>query len=307
MQELKPLTKIVDTDFMGVYESWILAHTEAGGHILIPYMSVGHFAFESAINERKCLVYDNNPLIRVNFESEFFYPSLAGIKARLGEIRIIGNFPESEAKRFLDPKTYDEVMSIRTFLENAPKDAINLWIKRLVSETLKVSNEILNGVATPQYYDVKESALRIYKSIFSYVDPMKILILHEFVPVFFENEGRIEEYLNGQKVKMAYYAPYAFSAEQYFRNNFLKLWFFGITKEQLFNASINNTDELRVKKDFVALHKKLESAGMMVIEKIPNYNIESFLKLALFYGYENIKSYVNSKGAEVYLMRKLGI
>ena len=199
------------------------------------------------------------------------------------------------------------MMSIRTFLENAPKDAINLWIKRLVSETLKVSNEILNGVATPQYYDVKESALRIYKSIFSYVDPMKILILHEFVPEFFENEGRIEEYLNGQKVKMAYYAPYAFSAEQYFRNNFLKLWFFGITKEQLFNASINNTDELRVKKDFVALHKKLESAGMMVIEKIPNYNIESFLKLALFYGYENIKSYVNSKGAEVYLMRKLGI
>ena len=55
------------------------------------------------------------------------------------------------------------------------------------------------------------------------------------------------------------------------------------------------------------LHKKLESGGLLLVEKTHNYDLEAFFKLALFYGYENIKSFASPKGREVYLMRKSGL
>ena len=138
MKGLKECVKVADTDFLAIYEKAILSHTQADDNILVPYMSIGDFAFEAAINERKCLVYDNNPVIKINFESEFFYPSLAGIRARFKEIRMIKNHPDCGVKRSFNSQLYDEVMSIRTFLDSAPRDAINLWIRRLVAETLRM-------------------------------------------------------------------------------------------------------------------------------------------------------------------------
>ena len=304
MQGLKECVKVADTDFLAIYEKAILSHTQADDNILVPYMSIGDFAFEAAINERKCLVYDNNPLIKINFESEFFYPSLAGIRARFKEIRMIKNHPDCGVKRFFNSQLYDEVMSIRTFLDSAPRDAINLWIRRLVAETLRMpaQNKIL------EYFVAKEMALRLYKSVLSSIDPMKILILHYYIPSFFENENAVESVLKGSRVKMVHYAPYAFDADSYFEHNFLKMWFYGITREQLDGALVNDLDYVnRSKKDFVSLHKKLESGGLLLVEKTHNYDLEAFFKLALFYGYENIKSFASSKGREVYLMRKSGL
>ncbi|TLD81279.1 hypothetical protein LS70_008305 [Helicobacter sp. MIT 11-5569] len=307
MQELKDLLKVSDADYLSIYEKVILANTNQGENILIPYMPMGNLAFEAAINERKCLVYDDNPLIRINFESEFFYPSLAGIKNRLSEIKITYNFPDHGMKRFLDSKTYDEVMSIREFLHSAPKDPLNLWIKRLVSETLKMPQIVNNAISTPTYFDAKELALRTYKAVLSNIDPMKILILHHYVPNFLDNESVLDEMLNGAKVKMAYYAPYTFNSEVYFEKHLLKMWFSGISKERLINSLVNDNDhEGRQKKDFLSLHKKLDSGGILFIEKIHDYNLEAFFKLALFYGYENLKAFCDTKGNAIYLMRKLG-
>ena len=183
MQGLKECAKVADADFLTIYEKAILSHTQSDDIVLVPYMSIGDFAFEAAINERKCLVYDNNPLIKINFESEFFYPSLAGVRGRFKEIRIIKNHPDCGVRRFFDSQLYDEVMSIRDFLDAAPRDAINLWIRRLVAETLKMpaQNKVL------EYFVAREMALRMYKSVLSSIDPMKILILHYFIPSFFEN------------------------------------------------------------------------------------------------------------------------
>ena len=300
MQGLKECVKVADTDFLAIYEKAILSHTQADDNILVPYMSIGDFAFEAAINERKCLVYDNNPLIKINFESEFFYPSLAGIRARFKEIRMIKNHPDCGVKRFFNSQLYDEVMSIRTFLDSAPRDAINLWIRRLVAETLRMpaQNKIL------EYFVAKEMTLRLYKSVLSSIDPMKILILHYYIPSFFENETAAESVLKGSKVKMVHYAPYTFDADSYFEHNFLKMWFSGISREQLEGALVNDLDcANRSKKDFVTLHKKLEGGGLLLVEKARDYDLEAFLKLALFYGYENIKSFASLK-KEVYLMRK---
>lgn len=72
MQGLKDLIKVSEADYLSIYEKVILSQTNEREEILVPYMSMGNFAFEAAINERKCLVYDDNPLIKINFESEFF-------------------------------------------------------------------------------------------------------------------------------------------------------------------------------------------------------------------------------------------
>lgn len=306
MQGLKDLLKVSDVDYLSIYEKVILSYTNVGENVLIPYMSMGNFAFEAAINERKCLVYDDNPMIKINFESEFFYPSLAGIRNRLSEIKIMRNFPDCGIKRFLNAKTYDEVMSIRGFLDSAPKDAVNLWIWRLVSEMLKMP-KVVNGVITsPEYFNTREIALRTYKAVLSSIDPMKILILHYYVPSFLNNETALEETLKDKKVKMAYYAPYAFNADDYFENNLLKMWFSNINKEHLKKSQVlNKESENREKKDFLSLHKKLENGGMLFVEKAKDYSLEAFFKLAFFYGYENVKAFCNTKGDSLYLMRKL--
>ncbi|MCI5968272.1 hypothetical protein [Helicobacter sp.] len=307
MQGLKDLIKISDADYLSIYERVILSQTNEGEEILVPYMPMGNFAFEAAINERKCLVYDDNPLIKINFESEFFYPTFSGIRNRLAEIKITRNYSDCGVKQFLDSKTYDEVMSVREFLDSASRDFVNLWIKRLVSEALKMPQIVDNTISAPKYFDIRELALHTYKAVLSNIDPMKILILHYYVPSFFDNESAVDAVLNGRKVKMAYYAPYVLNPEIYFEKHLLKMWFSGITKERLNAAQVSSAEcENREKKDFLSLHKKLESGGMIFVEKAKDYSLDGFFKLALFYGYENLKAFCDTKGNAIYLLRKLG-
>ncbi|WP_297812077.1 hypothetical protein [uncultured Helicobacter sp.] len=305
---LKELLKVSDWDFVSLNEKIILSHTKPGDKVILPYMSTDNFAFELAINERRCLIYDNNPLVKINFEANFFYPSLAGIKNRLNGIKTIGNFPDCGAKKFLHPRTYDEVMAIRLFLEGEPKDAINLWIKCLSAEALRMPKAGKGELQELEYIDIKDFVLKQYKAIFSEVEPMRVLLLHKAIPEFLSNEKELDEMLRGTKVKLAYYAPYHFNVQEYFNKNLLKMWFHNISKEQLMGAFIENeaTWNLRCKKDFLSLHKRLASGGLILVEKVNEYSIEEFFKLAFFYGYENVRAFCNTKGAEAYLMKKLG-
>lgn len=305
---LKKLVKVSDWDFLGLHEKVILTYTKPGDKVILPYMSTDNFAFELAINERKCLIYDNNPLVKINFEADFFYPSLAGIKSRLSEIKVIGNFPDCGVKKFLHPRTYDEAMAIRLFLDNAPRDAINLWIKRLSADALRMPQASKGDLEELEYIDIKDFVLKRYKTIFSNVEPMRLLLLHKSLPEFLHNEKELDEVLKGAKIKLAYYAPYHFNVQDYFNRNFLKMWFHNISKAQLMEAFIEDKDAwaLRCKKDFLSLHKKLVSGGFILVEKLNEYIIEEFFKLAFFYGYENIHAFCNTKGAEGYLMKKLG-
>ncbi|MDD6055715.1 MAG: hypothetical protein SOW25_03335 [Helicobacter sp.] len=305
MSALKALTKFADANFLALYEKIILTYTKPHDTILIPYMHLGHFAFEAAINERLCFVYDTNPLIRVNFEAEFFYPSVMGLKNRLTEIKTKRDAFTSDKKHYFHPQTFDEVMSIRAFLESAPKDAVNLWIKRLVSEALRAPEDS-NAIVEPEYIDVKQYALRTYGAIFSNIDPMKLLILYHFIPLFFNDEKEAEAELKGQKVRMAYYAPYSFDVYDYVDKNFLKMWFCEISKEQLLWYADEVNNENHMKKDFLSLHRKLESGGVIFVERAIGQDLEAFFKLAFFYGYENIQAF-GTEAREFFIFRKISV
>lgn len=307
-QKLKELVKISDWDFLGLSEKIISSYTKPGDKVILPYMSADNFVFEIAINERQCLIYDNNPLVRINFEADFFYPSLAGIKSRLSEIKVVGDFPDCGVKKFLHPRTYNEAMAIRLFLDGEPKDAINLWIKCLSAEALKMPKTSKGELEELEYIDIKEFILKKYKIIFSEVDPMRLLLLHKSAPEFLHDEKELDEILKGTKVKLAHYAPYRFNVREYFSKNLLKMWFHNISKEQLMTAFVEDETawNLRCKKDFLSLHKRLGSGGMILVEKANEYVIEEFFKLAFFYGYENVRAFCNTKGVQAYLMKKLG-
>lgn len=306
LQGLKELVKVSDWDFLGLNEKIILSYTKPGDKVIIPYMSADIFAFESAINERRCLVYDNNPLVKINFESQFFYPSLAGLKSRLNEIKIVGDFPDCGVKKFLHPKTYNEAMAIRLFLEGEPKDAINLWIQSLSAESLRMPKIWKEELEELEYIDIKGFVFKEYKTIFSEVDPMRVLLLHKSAPEFLKDEKELDEALKGTKVKLAYYAPYRFNVREYYNKNLLKIWFHNISKEQLMKAFVEDGGawNQRCKKDFLYLHKRLASGGLILVEKANEYTIEEFLKLSFFYGYENISAFCNTKGVQAYLMKK---
>ncbi|MDE7175251.1 MAG: hypothetical protein K2N75_04300 [Helicobacter sp.] len=307
-QKLKELVKISDWDFLGLSEKIISSYTKPGDKVILPYMSADNFVFEIAINERQCLIYDNNPLVRINFEADFFYPSLAGIKSRLSEIKVVGDFPDCGVKKFLHPRTYNEAMAIRLFLDGEPKDAINLWIKCLSAEALKMPKTSKGELEELEYIDIKDFILKKYKIIFSEVDPMRLLLLHKSAPEFLHDEKELDEILKGTKVKLAHYAPYRFNVREYFSKNLLKMWFHNISKEQLMTAFVEDETawNLRCKKDFLSLHKRLGSGGMILVEKANEYVIEEFFKLAFFYGYENVRAFCNTKGVQAYLMKKLG-
>ncbi|MDE5926434.1 MAG: hypothetical protein K2G68_06965, partial [Helicobacter sp.] len=301
-QKLKELVKISDWDFLGLSEKIISSYTKPGDKVILPYMSADNFVFEIAINERQCLIYDNNPLVRINFEADFFYPSLAGIKSRLSEIKVVGDFPDCGVKKFLHPRTYNEAMAIRLFLDGEPKDAINLWIKCLSAEALKMPKTSKGELEELEYIDIKDFILKKYKIIFSEVDPMRLLLLHKSAPEFLHDEKELDEILKGTKVKLAHYAPYRFNVREYFSKNLLKMWFHNISKEQLMTAFVEDETawNLRCKKDFLSLHKRLGSGGMILVEKANEYVIEEFFKLAFFYGYENVRAFCNTKGVQAY-------
>ncbi|WP_300763170.1 hypothetical protein [Helicobacter sp. UBA3407] len=307
-QKLKELVKISDWDFLGLSEKIISTYTKPGDKVILPYMSADNFVFELAINERQCLIYDNNPLVRINFEADFFYPSLAGIKTRLSEIKVVGDFPDCGVKKFLHPRTYNEAMAIRLFLDSEPKDAINLWIKYLSAEALRMPKTSKGELEELEYIDIKDFILKKYKISFSEVDPMRLLLLHKSSPEFLHDEKELDEILKGTKVKLAHYAPYRFNVREYFSKNLLKMWFHNISKEQLMSAFVEDETawNLRCKKDFLSLHKRLGSGGMILVEKANEYAIEEFFKLAFFYGYENVRAFCSAKGMQAYLMKKLG-
>ena len=307
-QKLKELVKIPDWDFLGLSEKIISTYTKPGDKVILPYMSADNFVFELAINERQCLIYDNNPLVRINFEADFFYPSLAGIKTRLSEIKVVGDFPDCGVKKFLHPRTYNEAMAIRLFLDSEPKDAINLWIKYLSAEALRMPKTSKGELEELEYIDIKDFILKKYKISFSEVDPMRLLLLHKSAPEFLHDEKELDEILKGTKVKLAHYAPYRFNVREYFSKNLLKMWFHNISKEQLMSAFVEDETawNLRCKKDFLSLHKRLGSGGMILVEKANEYAIEEFFKLAFFYGYENVRAFCSAKGMQAYLMKKLG-
>ncbi|WP_301006563.1 MULTISPECIES: hypothetical protein [Helicobacter] len=307
-QKLKELVKISDWDFLGLSEKIISTYTKPGDKVILPYMSADNFVFELAINERQCLIYDNNPLVRINFEADFFYPSLAGIKTRLSEIKVVGDFPDCGVKKFLHPRTYNEAMAIRLFLDSEPKDAINLWIKYLSAEALRMPKTSKGELEELEYIDIKDFILKKYKISFSEVDPMRLLLLHKSAPEFLHDEKELDEILKGTKVKLAHYAPYRFNVREYFSKNLLKMWFHNISKEQLMGAFVEDETawNLRCKKDFLSLHKRLGSGGMILVEKANEYAIEEFFKLAFFYGYENVRAFCSAKGMQAYLMKKLG-
>jgi len=307
-QKLKELVKISDWDFLGLSEKIISTYTKPGDKVILPYMSADNFVFELAINERQCLIYDNNPLVRINFEADFFYPSLAGIKTRLSEIKVVGDFPDCGVKKFLHPRTYNEAMAIRLFLDSEPKDAINLWIKYLSAEALRMPKTSKGELEELEYIDIKDFILKKYKISFSEVDPMRLLLLHKSAPEFLHDEKELDEILKGTKVKLAHYAPYRFNVREYFSKNLLKMWFHNISKEQLMSAFVEDETawNLRCKKDFLSLHKRLGSGGMILVEKANEYAIEEFFKLAFFYGYENVRAFCSAKGMQAYLMKKLG-
>lgn len=304
-QKLKELVKISDWDFLGLSEKIISTYTKPGDKVILPYMSADNFVFELAINERQCLIYDNNPLVRINFEADFFYPSLAGIKTRLSEIKVVGDFPDCGVKKFLHPRTYNEAMAIRLFLDSEPKDAINLWIKYLSAEALRMPKTSKGELEELEYIDIKDFILKKYKISFSEVDPMRLLLLHKSAPEFLHDEKELDEILKGTKVKLAHYAPYRFNVREYFSKNLLKMWFHNISKEQLMSAFVEDETawNLRCKKDFLSLHKRLGSGGMILVEKANEYAIEEFFKLAFFYGYENVRAFCSAKGMQAYLMK----
>lgn len=287
---------------MKLPEHAVSNYSKPNDFILFPYFPQSAFVAEAAASERICYIFDSNPLVKPMFESEFCYPSLMGLRNRLQSLKTIAKFPDCGVQKFFNEQTYNEIMAIRLFLEDAPQDAINPWIRRLCADSLKPPNPKAELI---EYVDIKDSIYKNYKTIFQEADPMKILIQHSYKPNFSDKDA-FETQFKDKKVPIIYYSPYQINIEEYAAKNFLKMWFFAITKEDLLDAIPQDETQWvsRCKRDFQFLHKKLDLGGIFYIETHKIEDVSEFLKIALFYNYKNLHFFENEEGSKVLFLQK---
>ncbi|CAM2907030.1 hypothetical protein [Helicobacter burdigaliensis] len=303
--ELKETTKITEVQKMRLAEECIIKNIHENAKALIYQLNCEDFAYELASNERTCVIYSNNPLVKIHYQSRFSFPSITGLKHRLKNIELVNFTPNATILEYLNPKTYSEFLSFRLYLEDAPKDIINLWIKSILGEILENIPKMMHN-KEPYCIDVKEQILEYYQNIYQNINPIRLLILHSFIPHFIEDTAQIEESLGGAKTTLVYYNPLFWQTQKFYSYNLLKIWFFGVSKENLAQIA-PPSKELWIaqsKKDFAIINKNLENRGLLYIESSQMQELEEFLKLALFYNYTLEGNYTTQEKTQIILLRK---
>lgn len=304
--QLKEATKITEVQKMRLAEDCIIKNTYENTKTLIYQMNCDDFAYELASNERSVLIYSNNPLVKIHYQSRFSFPSITGLKQRLKNVELVSFAPNAVLLEYLSPKTYSEFLSLKLYLEDAPKDVINLWIKSILGEILENVMKNYSIKKEPCNFDVKEQVIEYYKNIYQNINPIRLLILHSFIPHFIEDVAQIEESLGKKKTTLIYYNPLFLQSQKFYSSNFLKIWLFGVTKDNLAQIAPPSRDLwiAQSKKDFATINKHLDNRGLLYIESSQIQDLEEFLKLALFYNYIVEGNYATQEKTQIILLRK---
>ena len=327
---LSNLVELSNEDFAKIPEQIFNTFCTEDDALLFPYLKEVDVALSATISDKKCFIYDTNPLTKMLYEAKFFYPSLNGIRNRLREITIYEKCPDTPISKYFEKPIYNQIISFKLFLQKSLQDPTNIWIAHLcvlgIKEAQKIQKkkekaqkkakeeqtqepEIVESQikeATPQEFNFKNFIVESYKNIYTKVELEKILISHFCRPFITTDTDKIDEKSKHGKFSFAYYSPYKLDIAKTHKEHIFSMWFYGIRTEALKKAFALNEQEWdsRYKKDFAFIHKRLKSGGIIMVEKNPN-EIQSFIKMTNLYGYQNIKSFISQDKQVLFLLKKL--
>lgn len=314
--ELSNLVKLSNEDFANLSWQIFMSSCKDDDWILFPYLQKVDTALNATTLDRKCYIYDPNPLAKMLYEAHFFYPSLNGIRNRLREIPIYDNCPNTPIKKYFNDYVYHQIVSLKLYLQKNQHDPTNMWIANLcalaIKEYLKREKERKNENAQEETqecedrFNVKGYIVEAYKHIYSNLDIDRVLISHFCRPTFEQNPNNLDSIIKNGTISLAYYSPYELDITKYHKKNIFSMWLYGIQSDALKMAFPKDKQEWnhRCKKDFDYIHKKLKSSGLILVDKNPN-DIPKFMQMATIYGYKNIRSFVNEEDKTCFLLKKL--
>ena len=115
--------------------------TKPGDTVYDPFMGRGTTLLEAALNGRKPIGCDINPVSSILIEPRLRLPPLKAVEKRLAEIDFLGTQPErTDLLTFYHPETLVAISSLRAYLLKRSKsgeiDAVDKWIQMVATNRL---------------------------------------------------------------------------------------------------------------------------------------------------------------------------
>lgn len=234
---------------------FIRNHTNPGDTVYDPFMGRGTTPIEAALNKRRPMGVDINPLSLILTLPRLDIPSIGEIEGRLSEIPMENGLEgELDLSMFFHGKTEGEILGLRSYLasrkEQGEEDNIDRFIRMVATNRLTGHSSGFFSVYTlppnqaatresqvrinrkrsqePTYRDVKKLILKKAASLLRDIDERtrNILRSQSRIGMFNVMDARnTSSFIEDGSVNLTVTSPPFLNIVQYETDNWLRLWF----------------------------------------------------------------------------------
>lgn len=228
--------------------------TQPGDRVYDPFSGRGTTALEAALLGRRAAANDINPLSEILARPRLTPPDPEAVARRLEEIPRDGAAGDGpDLSMFYHPRTEAEVRSLRRwFLERAPLDELDAWIRMVATNRLTGHSPGFFSVYTlppnqavsaekqvqlnakrgqaPGYRDTRALILRKTKQLLGGVSGEELLRLRQAArdALFCTEDARSTPGIEDASVQLTVTSPPFLDVVQYAQDNWLRCWFCGL-------------------------------------------------------------------------------
>jgi hypothetical protein len=233
--------------------------TRKGDTVFDPFSGRGTTVIEAGLMGRDVIANDANPLSRIMTEPRFFPPLPSAVEKRLLVIPKRDEAAELDLSMFYHPETEQEIVSLRTYIQNRKSscrdDMIDRWIAMVATNRLTGHSKGFFSVYTlppnqavspksqerinlkrgqePEYRDTHRIILNKTRSLLRRVSDGEIKNLARAgkKAVLLTRDARSTPEIQDASVQLTVTSPPFLDIVQYRDDNWLRCWFNGLDAE----------------------------------------------------------------------------
>ena len=236
--------------------------TQEGNVVYDPFSGRGTTAVEAALQGRRVIANDANPLSAILTRPRLELPCVADIDKRLRALRFSATAAsELDLSMFFHRNTLHEILGLRQYLNRrrreGTEDSTDRWIRMVATNRLTGHSPGFFSVYTlppnqavspesqirinrrleqePQYRDVRALILRKSMQLQGELSPVDRWRLHEATKTarFLENPAAETPAIASDSVHLTVTSPPFLNVVQYARDNWLRCWFNGLDADAI--------------------------------------------------------------------------
>ncbi len=236
--------------------------TTPGDIVYDPFSGRGTTIIEAALQERKAISNDANPLSIILTRPRLFIPSPDDVRSRLEDICDGPGLPaDIDVSMFFHPHTESQIVALRSYLSRRTadglEDLVDSWCRMVATNRLTGHSKGFFSVYTlppnqavspesqvkinqkrqqvPEYRDVPGLILKKTKSLLRTIGPHEIEVLKEAgrTAVFLTGDAADTREIMSGSVQLTVTSPPFLDIVQYARDNWMRCWFNHIDPERV--------------------------------------------------------------------------